>query len=206
MNSSVGLPRQSTMSWIMWLKLRPGKGARRPRISARMHPTAQMSTAASYMPAPQRSSGARYQRVTTYEVRSPSPPAAAASAALSSEGSSTRRPMARARPKSQTTSSQLALTSTFWGLRSLQWPPVGSREGGRVGVSEGVREGGGVHKRVVGREGQAGRRGKGRARGWVRRRRRESALRRGVRVVNGGATFRPRAGLTCEAPRRSART
>ena len=66
-----------------------------------MQPTAHMSTAALYVSHESSSSGARYQRVTTYSVMN----------ALDSL-------QARARPKSQILRSQVAFSSRLLGLRS----------------------------------------------------------------------------------------
>lgn len=73
-------------------------------ISARMQPTDQTSMAFVYSLKVNMISGARYHRVATYSVMKPE---------LSSCDAADR-----ARPKSQTLRSQLALSSKFEGFRS----------------------------------------------------------------------------------------
>ena len=74
-------------------------------ISARMQPTDQTSMALVYSLKVNMISGARYQRVATYSVMKPE-----LSSWLAAE---------RARPKSQTLRSQLALSSRLDGFKSL---------------------------------------------------------------------------------------
>ena len=62
---AVGAPTASQMRTSMSTSLEPGKRHETRNISAKMHPTAQMSMGDEYMVADSSSSGARYQRVAT---------------------------------------------------------------------------------------------------------------------------------------------
>jgi hypothetical protein len=65
---SVGVPSALKIV-VNWFKSEsPGRKGVLSINSAKMHPAAQMSTAPVYKRAPKRSSGARYQRVTTRGV------------------------------------------------------------------------------------------------------------------------------------------
>ena len=63
--SSVGMPHSSKILVISCTSFLPWKSGSRMRSSPNMHPTLHMSTARPYSFAPSRSSGARYQSVTT---------------------------------------------------------------------------------------------------------------------------------------------
>mmetsp|Transcript_86218 Transcript_86218/g.279100 ORF Transcript_86218/g.279100 Transcript_86218/m.279100 type:complete len:213 (-) Transcript_86218:139-777(-) len=106
--------RQTMSMWFL-----PGKSARRPRISARMHPMDQRSTADVYCFGSSITSGARYHRVTTYSVRTPQ---------ACSGSSASRSPMSpRARPKSHTFSLQSDVRRMFAGFRSRCATPAAWR-------------------------------------------------------------------------------
>mmetsp|Transcript_114388 Transcript_114388/g.319655 ORF Transcript_114388/g.319655 Transcript_114388/m.319655 type:complete len:204 (-) Transcript_114388:134-745(-) len=96
----------------------PGKRAFRPKISPRMHPTAQRSIEELYCLGSSITSGARYHRVTTYSVSTPH----ACSSSPSGSGMSPR-----AKPKSQTLSLQSALRRMFAGFRSRCATPAACR-------------------------------------------------------------------------------
>jgi hypothetical protein len=66
MSSELGVPSTEMILWTWSRKSSPGKSGCRPNSSARMHPTDQISTALVYSLALRMTSGARYQRVTTY--------------------------------------------------------------------------------------------------------------------------------------------
>lgn len=98
---SEGVPmmRKIRTSWSSLVV--PGKRGRPVYISAMMQPADQISMLVLYVRLPRRTSGARYQRVTT-----------------SLEKVLTGIPKARARPKSASFSWPLVLMRRFWGLRS----------------------------------------------------------------------------------------
>ena len=63
--SGCGFPTHWQMSSSWCCESEPGQRGLRPRSSARMHPTAHMSTALVYSTQPVMISGARYHRVAT---------------------------------------------------------------------------------------------------------------------------------------------
>mmetsp|Transcript_23937 Transcript_23937/g.38375 ORF Transcript_23937/g.38375 Transcript_23937/m.38375 type:complete len:213 (-) Transcript_23937:362-1000(-) len=64
-----GVPRSSQVSCIWCSSALPGSIGFFSSSSPKLHPTDHMSTAVVYASAPRRSSGARYQRVTTFVVQ-----------------------------------------------------------------------------------------------------------------------------------------
>ena len=72
MSSEEGVPNTEMIRCTWSRKSSPGKRGCLPKSSARMHPTDQISTALVYSLALRITSGARYQRVTTYSVFSSS--------------------------------------------------------------------------------------------------------------------------------------
>lgn len=106
MSSFLGLPVSSSTRSIWFSVLTPGK-IDFPMISSpNMHPTLHMSTALVYFVLPRRISGARYQRVATYSVRT-------------GGASSSFYAMERAKPKSASFTWHSLLSKIFEGFKSL---------------------------------------------------------------------------------------
>jgi len=108
---SVGGPVQLS-TFYSWLKVDvPAKRGRPRCISAKRHPILHTSMARVYLREPTKISGALYHRVAIYSVSA-------------STGYSTTSSKDLTNPKSQSFASQLSLTSTFEGLRSLCISPA----------------------------------------------------------------------------------
>lgn len=112
MSSSSGMPRRSIIISTWFIVDVPGKIAFPRIISPRMQPMLHMSTALEYLWEPSRISGARYQRVATYSVRT------GAQDRLRGIPSSSVELTVRARPKSASLTKQSALMRRFAGFKS----------------------------------------------------------------------------------------